>query len=98
MYVLKELKEILQEIMKNLSERITVDPRICNGKPVIKGKRITVQTVLEFLKAGDSPDEIIRYYPGLTREDISACYDFAILMSSKSSDLTLLDEAHEVSN
>lgn len=56
---------------------ITVDPDICNGKPVIRGKRITVQTVLEFLSAGDSPEEILEQYPSLTREDIQACLEFA---------------------
>ena len=34
--------------------RVTIDPNICNGKPVLRGKRITVQTVLEFLAEGDS--------------------------------------------
>ena len=56
-----------------LSERITIDPEICNGKPTIRGMRITVQTVLEFLAAGDGPDEILEAYPSLERDDISAC-------------------------
>lgn len=53
--------------------RITVDPEICNGKPIIRGKRITVQTILEFLSAGDSEKEILEQYPSLTPEDIQAC-------------------------
>ena len=60
--------------MKSL---ITIDPDICNGKPVVRGKRITVQTVLEFLSAGDSAEEILEQYPSLTREDIQACLEFA---------------------
>lgn len=56
-----------------LSERTTIDPEICNGKPTIRGMRITVQTVLEFLAAGDGPDEILEAYPSLERDDISAC-------------------------
>ncbi|MCI0748054.1 MAG: DUF433 domain-containing protein [Verrucomicrobia subdivision 3 bacterium] len=60
-----------------MSERITVNPDICNGKPVIRGTRITAQTVLEFLAAGDSVEDILEEYPRLTREDIQACLDYA---------------------
>jgi len=56
-----------------MSERITINPDICNGKPVIRGTRITVQTVLEFLAAGDSMDDVLQEYPTLKREDIQAC-------------------------
>jgi uncharacterized protein (DUF433 family) len=61
----------------NVAERITIDPAICNGKPTIRGKRITVQTVLEFLANGDSVDSILEQYPTLEREDIYACLSFA---------------------
>ena len=57
--------------------RIIVHPDICNGKPTIRGKRITVQTVLEFLSAGESPEEILRQYPSLEPEDIKVCLKFA---------------------
>lgn len=60
-----------------MSERITIDPDVCNGRPVIKGTRIAVQTVLEFLAAGDSADEVLEEYPVLTREDVRACLDYA---------------------
>ncbi len=63
--------------MDILLDRITVDNDICNGKPTIRGKRITVQTILEFLSAGDSKDEILRQYPTLVSEDIDACLRFA---------------------
>lgn len=53
--------------------RITIDSAICNGKPTIRGKRITVQTILEFLSAGESREEILRQYPSLEEEDIDAC-------------------------
>lgn len=53
---------------------ITVDPDICNGQPEIRDTRITVQTVLEFLGAGDSIDDILEEYPSLTREMcLNAC-------------------------
>jgi uncharacterized protein (DUF433 family) len=60
-----------------MAERITVMPDICNGKPVISGTRITVQTVLEFLGAGDSVDDVLAEYPSLSREDVQACIDYA---------------------
>jgi len=56
---------------------ISVDPDICNGQPVIKGTRITVQTVLEFLGAGDSIDDILEEYPSLTREHVLECMRFS---------------------
>lgn len=70
--------------MNNLLDRITIDSGIFGGKPVIRGKRITVQTILEFLSAGDSKEEILQNYPTLETEDIDACLRFAAdLMSHK---------------
>ncbi len=65
--------------MKNGSweNRITIDPDVCNGKPVLRGKRITVQTILEFLSAGDSREDILKQYPSLKNEDIDAALAFA---------------------
>ena len=63
--------------MQFVSERITIDEKICNGKPTIRGKRIAVQTVLEFLSAGESVEEVLHQYPSLEREDIKACLEFA---------------------
>jgi uncharacterized protein (DUF433 family) len=60
-----------------LSDRITIDQNICNGKPVIRGKRITVQTIIEFLSAGETNEEILKQYPSLEQEDIKACLLFA---------------------
>ncbi|WMJ75564.1 DUF433 domain-containing protein [Cytophagaceae bacterium ABcell3] len=70
--------------MSNFSTRITIDPNICNGKPTIRGKRVTVQTILEFLAAGDTPKEILAQYPNLEEEDIKACLDFASKMMNNS--------------
>lgn len=61
-------------LMKDL---ITIDPAICNGRPVVKGTRVTVQTVMEFLAAGDTVDDVLAEYPALTREDVLACMDWA---------------------
>jgi len=60
-----------------LKHRITIDSAVCNGKPTIRGKRIAVQTVLEFLGAGESREEILRQYPSLEEADIDACLAFA---------------------
>ena len=60
-----------------MSKRIVVDPAVCNGRPVVRGTRITAQTVLEFLAAGDSVDDVLEEYPSLTRADVQACLDYA---------------------
>lgn len=60
-----------------LDGRITIDPDLCNGKPTIRGKRITVQTIVEFLSAGESEREILNQYPSLEKQDIHACLSFA---------------------
>lgn len=62
-----------------ISERIAIDAMVCNGKPVIRGTRITVQTILEFLAAGDSPTEILMQYPSLQAIDIQAALKFAAI-------------------
>ena len=62
---------------KNLTERITIDPEIMVGKPVIKGTRITVGHILDLLAQGMSVSEIIEDYPHIKPEDIYACLVFA---------------------
>jgi uncharacterized protein (DUF433 family) len=57
--------------------KIIVDPEICNGLPTIQGTRITAQTVLEFLSAGDSVEEVLEEYPSLSREDVLACLGYS---------------------
>ncbi len=60
-----------------MNSRISMSPDVCNGRPVIAGTRILVQTIMEFLGAGDSIKEVLEEYPALTREDIYACMQFA---------------------
>ena len=60
-----------------LSERIVVNPEILAGKPVIRGTRVAVEFILELLAAGQSENELLTNYPGLTREDILACLSYA---------------------
>nr|VFJ70988.1 MAG: Uncharacterized conserved protein, DUF433 family [Candidatus Kentron sp. FW] len=58
-------------------DRITVNPKILGGKPVIRGTRISVEFVLELLASGVSDDEILNDYAHLTKEDIYACLGYA---------------------
>ena len=64
-------------IFGTMTERIDINSDVCNGKPVIRGTRIAVQTVLEFLAAGDSIEDVLEEYPSLKREDVQACIDYA---------------------
>ena len=60
-----------------MADGISINPDVCNGKPVVAGTRITVQAVLEFLAAGDSVEEVLEEYPSLRREDVNACLAYA---------------------
>jgi uncharacterized protein (DUF433 family) len=60
-----------------LLKRITVNPKVFGGKPIIRGRRLAVEHVLGMLAAGDSPETILRRYPWLEREDIQACLAYA---------------------
>ena len=65
----------------NLSERITMDPEICHGKPTVRGLRYTVESILELLSSGMTVEEILADYEDLEREDILAALDFARQLS-----------------
>jgi uncharacterized protein (DUF433 family) len=67
--------------MNPLLKRISVDPKICFGKPCIKGTRIWVSLVLDMLAAGDSPETILENYPSLKHNDILACIAYGAAMS-----------------
>ncbi len=60
-----------------MSQRISIDSDVCNGRPVVRGTRIAAQTVLEFLAAGDSVEDVLEEYPCLVRADVQACLDYA---------------------
>jgi uncharacterized protein (DUF433 family) len=57
--------------------RITLDPNILVGKPIIKGTRLAVEFIIDLLAQGWSNEEILRNYPGITLEDIQACLAYA---------------------
>ena len=63
--------------MQHLASRITVNPEICGGRPCIRGMRIRVKDVLDMLAAGATIQDILRDYPYLEADDISAALDYA---------------------
>jgi uncharacterized protein (DUF433 family) len=63
--------------MADILERITINPGVRSGKPVVRGTRITVTDVLEYLAGGMTPDEILADFPDLSAEDIQAVLSFA---------------------
>lgn len=65
------------EEQKDLLNRITSDPAIFGGKPIIRGKRLAVEHVLGMLAGGDSADDILAAYPFLQADDIRACIHYA---------------------
>jgi uncharacterized protein (DUF433 family) len=67
----------MSKTLEFLQGRITVDPDICNGHPTIRGQRITAQSILEYLSAGDSEADILHEFPELEAADIRACLQFA---------------------
>ena len=68
--------------MNALLERITIDPEVCGGKPCIKGTRIWVSLVLDFLAAGMTEAEFLAEYPQLVHEDVLAAQDVGRQRSS----------------
>jgi uncharacterized protein (DUF433 family) len=72
-----------------MNSRIELNPEICNGRPVIRGTRITVDTILGYLSAGDSADDVLQAHPGLEMADVLACIEYARRVSSARSTLQL---------
>ncbi|MEW5767560.1 MAG: DUF433 domain-containing protein [bacterium] len=64
-----------------MNERIEINPRICHGKPVIRGTRVMVCNILGALGAGDSIEDVLEDYPNITWEDIQAALAFASELS-----------------
>lgn len=65
-----------------MQDRIHIDPNICHGKPVIRGTRVLVSNILGALASGESFEDIIADYPGITREDILAALSFGSNLSN----------------
>ena len=60
-----------------MNERITTDPKVLAGQPVIRGTRIPVYVILEVLAAGNSREDVLRQYPQLRDEDLTAAMEYA---------------------
>ena len=58
-------------------DRVTIDPTVLVGKPVVKGTRLAVEFIVDLLAQGWTEEEILRNYPGITPEDIRACLAYA---------------------
>ena len=65
------------DIAQAWRQRVSVDLEVCHGKPCIKGTRIPVSIVLDYLRAGESRAEILRQYPTLEEADIDAALGYA---------------------
>ena len=63
-------------------DRITIDPKICHGKPCVRGMRWPVEVIIDMLGSGMTTDEILQEHEELEREDIQACLNYAKLMVS----------------
>jgi uncharacterized protein (DUF433 family) len=72
------------------TDRVEINPRVCNGRPVIKGTRIPVSVILEQIAAGESWDTLLSGYPELKKEDVQA----ALLYAKASLDHTEIRAAH----
>ena len=70
-------------------DRIVVDPEVRSGKPRIKGTRITVYDVLEYLAGGMTEDQLLSDFPDLSREDIRACLAFAAVRERRTMNAAL---------
>jgi uncharacterized protein (DUF433 family) len=64
-----------------LLSRITTDPNICHGQPVVRGLRYPVENVLEWLASGMTHEEILADYPDLENDDLLACLAYAVQLS-----------------
>jgi uncharacterized protein (DUF433 family) len=70
-----------------LYKNIVSNPDICNGRPVVKGTRVTVKSVMSFIKAGDRDKKILKAYPRITSEDLLVCKEFTSLFFEKPSSI-----------
>ena len=68
-----------------MSDRISIDPPVCHGKPVIRGTRVLVSTLLGALAGGDSFEMVLEDYPTVTKEDLLAALEFGQALNALAS-------------
>lgn len=64
-------------------DRISIDPDICHGQACVKGTRIPVYQIVRMLANGDTIDDLLKEYPSLSKEDISACLDYTASLAEE---------------
>jgi len=69
--------------MAKLIDKIASDPKICSGKPCIKGTRIPVHIILDLLAAGETFEGVIKAYPNISDEQIRACLEYASVLADE---------------
>jgi uncharacterized protein (DUF433 family) len=79
---------------EELLSRITIDPKVCFGKPCIRGHRIWVSLILDLLASGMSGEEVLNDYPGLDEADIRACIAYGAEMARERYVEVPLGDAH----
>jgi len=79
---------------EELLSRITIDPKVCFGKPCIRGHRIWVSLILDLLASGMSSEEILSDYPGLDEADVRACIAYGAEMARERHVEVPLGDAH----
>lgn len=78
--------------MMNWKGRISIDPKVCHGKPCIKGTRVMVSIILDYLSANEPEEEILRQYPTLKQEDIRATIAYAAWLAKQEDEHPLYTE------
>jgi uncharacterized protein (DUF433 family) len=73
----RESDDMLGDPMSPLLSRITIDPDICHGKPAVRHLRYPVESLLEYLAAGDTFEDLLAEFPDLERDDLRSCLEFA---------------------
>ena len=74
---------------EELLKRITIKPEVCHGKPCIRDLRYTVVSILAYLAAGDTTEDILAEFTDLEEDDIKACFAFAILSVNTKGSITI---------
>ena len=69
--------------MVNWQDRILIDPKVCHGKPCIRGTRVMVSVILDNLAEGLSPDAIVAEYPPLALDDVRAALSYAAVLTAE---------------
>ena len=80
---------------RNWEDRISIDPEICHGKPCIKGTRIMVSIILDYLKVGENVEMILRQYPTLAADDVRAALSYAAWLAHEEEEQPLHTVAAE---